>query len=74
MSRVDHRNVCKLVDSFISNGSKLNMIMEYCDRGDLDQYLKRAKEMSQSFFTATPSSNDFISPSRKGSENLTNQM
>ena len=45
MSRATHRNICKYVDSFVTGGNKLNLIMEYCDRGDLDQYLKRAKEM-----------------------------
>ena len=45
MSRVSHRHVCKYVDSFITDGNKLNLIMEYCDQGDLEQYLKRAKKM-----------------------------
>ena len=45
MSRVSHRHVCKYVDSFITHGNKLNLIMEYCEQGDLEQYLKRAKDM-----------------------------
>ena len=44
MSRISHRHVCKYVDSFIT-GNKLNLIMEYCDRGDLEQHLNRTKEM-----------------------------
>lgn len=41
MSRVSHRYICKYVDSFIgSHGeNKLYLIMEYADKGDLEQYL-----------------------------------
>ena len=39
MSSVRHKNVCKYVDSFVANGNKLFIVMEYCDRGDLEQYL-----------------------------------
>lgn len=46
MSQANHRNICKYVDSFITDGNKLNLIMEYCDRGDFEQYLKRMKEMN----------------------------
>ena len=41
MSRLSHRNVCKYFDSFIANGNKLYLIMEYCDKGDLKGYLSR---------------------------------
>ena len=41
MSKVRHRNICRLVDSFVVQGNKLCLIMEYCDRGDLSQYLSR---------------------------------
>ena len=43
MSGVSHRNICSYVDSFIANGNKLYLIMEYCDRGDLEQFLTRIK-------------------------------
>lgn len=36
MRTVNHRNVCRYVDSFISNGNKLYLIMEYADKGDLE--------------------------------------
>ena len=41
MSRMSHRNICKYVNSFIANGNKLYLIMEYCDKGDLKGYLQR---------------------------------
>ena len=46
MSAVSHRNVCKYVDSFVENGNKLYLIMEYADKGDLKQYLQRLKAMA----------------------------
>ena len=46
MSRVSHRNICKYVDSFVGTGNKLYLIMEYADKGDLDQYLARLKSMA----------------------------
>ena len=50
MSGVSHRHICRYIDSFVSAGNKLCLIMEYCDRGDLAQYLQRMKAMSQSYF------------------------
>ena len=46
MSRVNHKHICKYVDSFVANGSRLYLIMEYCDKGDLEQYLQRLKRMA----------------------------
>ena len=46
MSRVSHRNICKYVDSFVGTGNKLYLIMEYADKGDLEQYLARLKSMA----------------------------
>ena len=46
MSKVSHRNVCKYVDSFVDQGNKLYLIMEYADKGDLKQYLQRLKAMA----------------------------
>lgn len=46
MARVSHKNICSYVDSFIANGNKLYLIMEYCDRGDLEQYMARTKAMA----------------------------
>lgn len=45
MSRFSHKHVCKYVDSFVANNNKLYLIMEYCDKGDLEQYLQRLKAM-----------------------------
>ena len=47
MRDVKHRYICKYIDSFTTNANKLYLIMEYCDRGDLAQYLSRIKSMAQ---------------------------
>ena len=49
-----HKNICRYIDSFIStkDGYKLYLVMEYCDKGDLAQYLKRLKTMSNNFALA----------------------
>ena len=39
MSNLNHRNICKYYDSFTANGNNLYLVMEYCDWGDLDQYM-----------------------------------
>ena len=46
-----HKNVCRLIDSFVGNknGYKLYLVMEYCDKGDFDQFLERNKSMAQVF-------------------------
>lgn len=54
MAQVSHRYICKLIDSFISNGNKLCLIMEYCDRGDLQQFLSRTKNMSENSALSMP--------------------
>ena len=41
MTKVWHRHIVRYVDSFIAGGNKLYLIMEYCDKGDLQEYLKR---------------------------------
>ena len=43
MAGVSHPNICRYVDSFIANGNNLYLIMEYCDRGDLEQFMQRSK-------------------------------
>ncbi len=40
MAALSHPNVVKYFDSFLDEG-KLNIVMEFCDGGDLQQYLKR---------------------------------
>ena len=49
-----HKNICRYIDSFIAtkDGYKLYLVMEYCDKGDLAQYLKRLKTMSNNFALA----------------------
>ena len=46
-----HKNICRYIDSFIAtkDGYKLYLVMEYCDKGDLAQYLQRLKTMSNGF-------------------------
>ena len=46
MSNLNHRNICKYYDSFIANGNNLYLVMEYCDWGDLDQYLQRMNSIA----------------------------
>ena len=55
MSQVKHRNICRYVDSFVANGNRLYLIMEYADKGDLQQYLARLKAMAAAA-TSVPSS------------------
>lgn len=42
-----HKHICRYIDSFIAtkNGYKLYLVMQYCDKGDLAQYLDRMKSM-----------------------------
>lgn len=40
-----NENVIKYVDSF-RNGSNLFIVTEYCNGGDLEQYLKKKKNLS----------------------------
>ena len=35
-----HQNIVKLIDSFII-GTKFYIVIEYCERGDLADYIKR---------------------------------
>lgn len=53
MRMVRHRHICKYVDSFVANGNKLYLIMEYCERGDLQQYLDRMRAMAKSGLMGT---------------------
>lgn len=40
MMKLRHRCIVKYVDSFVHR-DYLYLVMEYCDRGDLQQYLDR---------------------------------
>ena len=40
LSSFDHPNVVQYFDSFL-DGHTLNIVMEYCENGDLSQLLKR---------------------------------
>ena len=42
-----HKHVCRYIDSFQGSGNKLYLIMEYCEKGDLNQYLVRIKSMAR---------------------------
>ena len=47
MSSVRHRYIVKYIDYFTLNDQKLYLIMEYCDKGDLQQYLHRILKMQE---------------------------
>ena len=42
LKAITHPNIVKYIDSFV-NGTKFYIIMEYCEKGDLDTYLNRFK-------------------------------
>jgi serine/threonine protein kinase len=52
MSNIKHRHICKYIDSLIANGNRLYLVMEYCERGDLAQYLARYRDMANSVLHA----------------------
>lgn len=58
MSKFSHKHVCRYVDSFVANGHKLYLIMEYCDKGDLQQYLQRTRDMAAASKFLTERSKD----------------
>ena len=35
-----HQHITRFIDSF-THGSKFNIVMEYCERGDLGDYIRR---------------------------------
>ena len=41
LQKIKHRNVVRYVDCFMS-GEYLYLIMEFCDKGDMDHYIRRA--------------------------------
>ena len=36
---IDSRHIVKYIDSFVDSNATLNIVMEYCSRGDLNSYL-----------------------------------
>jgi serine/threonine protein kinase len=44
MSKMDSQYVVKYYDSFISNSKKVNIVMEFCEHGDLHKLLKKRKD------------------------------
>eukprot|EP00906_Rhabdomonas_costata_P023500 RCo033808 len=46
---LDHPNIIKYVDRFITNDGFLNIVMEYCEGGDLGGLIARAQESGQTF-------------------------
>jgi len=42
MSRVKHKNICRYQD-MVTQGQKLYIVMEYCDKGDLNSFIERMK-------------------------------
>lgn len=41
LAKIDSEYVCKYFDSFMDNSDSIIIIMEYCEGGDLQQYLKK---------------------------------
>jgi len=46
MARMDSPYIVRYYDSFISNQSRVNIAMEYCDQGDLHKFLKKWKDQT----------------------------
>lgn len=40
MSQVNHKHICRHREMFVEQ-SKLYIVMDYCEKGDLAQYLER---------------------------------
>ena len=70
MSRMNHRNICKYIDSF-TQGNMLYLVMEYCDKGDLAQYLQRMKDMAQSVLIGSKA---ISSPKNAGSSSCLTEI
>ena len=53
LNRLDHPNVVAFFESFVetsvSDGPTLNIVMEFCDGGDLDQVIKARRKTGQVF-------------------------
>jgi len=53
LNRLDHPNVVTFFESFVetsvSDGPTLNIVMEFCDGGDLDQIIKARRKTGQVF-------------------------
>ena len=45
LKKLDHVNILKYLDSFIENGN-LCIITEYCERGDLHQFISKSGPLS----------------------------
>jgi len=46
MARMDSPFVVKYYDSYIQGEKRVNIVMEYCEHGDLHKYLKKLKDPS----------------------------
>ena len=44
MARMDSPYIVKYFDSFISNNKRVNIVMEYCEHGDLHKLLRKRKD------------------------------
>jgi NIMA (never in mitosis gene a)-related kinase len=48
LSKLSHENIVKYYDSFINNeDNTLNIVMEYCDAGDLNQYITAHRDKAK---------------------------
>jgi NIMA (never in mitosis gene a)-related kinase len=43
MARIDSPYIVKYYDSFIQNEKKVNIVMEFCEHGDLHKLLKKRR-------------------------------
>ena len=41
LAKIDSEYACKYFDSFMDNDDSIIIIMEYCEGGDLQKYLKK---------------------------------
>jgi NIMA (never in mitosis gene a)-related kinase len=44
MARMDSPYIVKYYDSFVQNNRKINIVMEFCEHGDLHKLLRKRKD------------------------------
>ena len=45
IARMDSPYIVRYYDSFITNNKKVNIVMEYCEHGDLHKLLRKRKDL-----------------------------
>jgi NIMA (never in mitosis gene a)-related kinase len=46
MQKMNNPYIVKYFDSFLEDDQKVNIIMEFCEKGDLHKLLKKRKDLS----------------------------